>query len=144
MDCSPPGSSVHGISQARNQSELPFLSPGGLPYQGIRLSISYRGRQSLYHQDTREAPNPERFAAKSVLTSAEPPWGWGSGDGADVHGSQPWLHTRKSRGFLTTHWWLSSTLEQLNWTFQGYFSHKHPRKAWQVIVTARAETYWWP
>ena len=31
MDCSPPGSSVHGILQAR----LPFPSPGDLPNPGI-------------------------------------------------------------------------------------------------------------
>ena len=32
---SPPGSSVHGILQARRQSGLPFLSPGDLPDPGI-------------------------------------------------------------------------------------------------------------
>ena len=31
VDCSPPGSSVHGISQTRQWSELPFPSPGSLP-----------------------------------------------------------------------------------------------------------------
>ena len=32
MDCSPPGSSVHGIFQARIPcSDLPFPSPGNLP-----------------------------------------------------------------------------------------------------------------
>ena len=31
MDCSPPGSSVHGIFQARVWSGLPFPSPGDLP-----------------------------------------------------------------------------------------------------------------
>ena len=31
MDCSPPGSSVHGILQARILSGLPFPSPGDLP-----------------------------------------------------------------------------------------------------------------
>ena len=30
MECSLPGSSVHGISQARNWSELPFPSPDSL------------------------------------------------------------------------------------------------------------------
>ena len=36
MDCSPPGSSVHGISQARiPRSGLPFPSPGDLPDPGI-------------------------------------------------------------------------------------------------------------
>ena len=35
MDCSLPGSSVHGILQARNWSGLPFPSPGDLPDPGI-------------------------------------------------------------------------------------------------------------
>ena len=37
MDCSPLGSSVHGMSQARilAWSGLPFLSPGHLPDPGI-------------------------------------------------------------------------------------------------------------
>ena len=34
MDCSPPGSSVHGISQAKYWSGLPFL--GDLPDTGIK------------------------------------------------------------------------------------------------------------
>ena len=34
MDCSPPGSSVHGILQTRIL-ELPFPSPGDLPNPGI-------------------------------------------------------------------------------------------------------------
>ena len=36
MNCSPPGSSVHGISQARNWSGLPFPPPGDLPDPGIK------------------------------------------------------------------------------------------------------------
>jgi len=36
MDCSPPQSSVHGISQARYWSGLPFPSPGDLLNLGIR------------------------------------------------------------------------------------------------------------
>ena len=36
MDCSPPGSSVHGISQARIWSGLPFPSPRNLPEPGIK------------------------------------------------------------------------------------------------------------
>ena len=35
VDCSPPGSSVHGISQARIWSGLPFPSPGDLSDPGI-------------------------------------------------------------------------------------------------------------
>ena len=35
MDCSPPGSSVHGILQARTLSGLPFPPPGDLPHPGV-------------------------------------------------------------------------------------------------------------
>ena len=38
MDCSPPGSSVHGISQAGTWSGLPFPSAGDLPNPGIELA----------------------------------------------------------------------------------------------------------
>ena len=34
-DCSPPGSSVHGISQQEYWNRLPFASPGDLPDPGI-------------------------------------------------------------------------------------------------------------
>ena len=37
MDCSPPGSSIHGIFQARVLEGLPFPSPGDLPDPGIKL-----------------------------------------------------------------------------------------------------------
>ena len=36
MDCNPPGSSVHGISQAKYWSGLPFPTPGDLPDLGIK------------------------------------------------------------------------------------------------------------
>ena len=35
MDCSLPGSSVHGIFQQQYWSALPFPSPGDLPEPGI-------------------------------------------------------------------------------------------------------------
>ena len=37
MHCSPPASSVHGISQEKSWSVLPFTSPGNLPDSGIKL-----------------------------------------------------------------------------------------------------------
>ena len=37
MDCSLPGSSVHGISQQEYWSGLPFSFPGDLPDPGIKL-----------------------------------------------------------------------------------------------------------
>ena len=36
MDCSTPGSSVHGFSRQQYWSGLPFPSPGDLPHQGIK------------------------------------------------------------------------------------------------------------
>ena len=39
MDCSPPGSSVHGILQAKIIEWLPFPSPGNLPDPGIKLGL---------------------------------------------------------------------------------------------------------
>ena len=36
MDCSQPGSSVHGISHGRILKWVPFPSPGDLPDPGIR------------------------------------------------------------------------------------------------------------
>ena len=36
MDCSPPGSCVHGISQKEYQNLLPFPYQGDLPHPGIK------------------------------------------------------------------------------------------------------------
>ena len=36
LDCSPPGSSVHGILQQGYWSGLPFPAPGDLPNPGIK------------------------------------------------------------------------------------------------------------
>ena len=38
MDCSPPGSSVHGIFRQENWNRLPFPTPGDLPDPGIKPS----------------------------------------------------------------------------------------------------------
>ena len=51
MDCSPAGSFVHGILQARYWSGLTFLSLGDLPDPGIEPKVSYFscfGRWVLY------------------------------------------------------------------------------------------------
>jgi hypothetical protein len=37
MDCSPPGSAVHGILQARIQEWVVISFEGDLPYPGIKL-----------------------------------------------------------------------------------------------------------
>ena len=47
MDCSPPGSSVNGISQARALEWLPFLSPGDLLDPGTEPGSSALQADSL-------------------------------------------------------------------------------------------------
>jgi len=52
MNCSPPGSSVHGILQARSGS--PFSSPGDLPNPDIKpRSVTLQANS--YHLSTRKA-----------------------------------------------------------------------------------------
>ena len=57
MDYSPPGSSVHGISQAEYWRGLPFPSLGDLPWPRDRTLISFFGKRILYHWATWEALN---------------------------------------------------------------------------------------
>ena len=52
MDYNPPGSSVHGIFQAKKTSGLPFPSPGDLPDPEIEpasLVSSALADRFLYH-----------------------------------------------------------------------------------------------
>ena len=65
MDCSPPGSSVHGILQAKkNWNELPCPPPGDLPDPGIKpafpvapalqvdsLLLSHQGTAECYYTE---------------------------------------------------------------------------------------------
>ena len=55
MDCSPPGSSVQGILQARILGWAAISSSRGSSQPRDRTCISYIGRQILYHPATREA-----------------------------------------------------------------------------------------
>ena len=57
MDCSPPGSSVHGIAQARIVECCHFLLQRFFLTQGLNC-ISYISKQISYHSATREAPLP--------------------------------------------------------------------------------------
>ena len=72
MDCSPRGSSAHGILQQEYCSGLPFPSPGD---PGVAISFS-RGRigfllQSLYLSDPGIEPKSPALQTDSLLT--EPP-----------------------------------------------------------------------
>ena len=55
MDCSPPDSSVHGISQARILSGLSFPTPGGSSQPRDWIHVSWIGSWDLYQGTTREA-----------------------------------------------------------------------------------------
>ena len=61
MDCSLPGSSVHGISWARALEwvtwKLLFPPPGESTWPKDWICISWNGRQILYHWATREGPS---------------------------------------------------------------------------------------
>ena len=75
MDCSPPGSSVHGISQGFPRQEywsgLPFPIPGDLPSPAIEpmsiMWVSYIGRWILYHCTTWEAPHIALMTRQKLL-----------------------------------------------------------------------------
>ena len=56
MDCSPPGSSVYGILQAKivEWAAMPFSRD--LPNPGIKPYISLIGRQILYHLSHQGSP----------------------------------------------------------------------------------------
>ena len=55
MDCSPPGSSVHGISQARIMEWVSISSPRGSSWPRDWTHISCIDRQILFHWATRES-----------------------------------------------------------------------------------------
>ena len=56
IDCSLPGSSVHGIFQTRVLSGLPFSSPGDLPNPGTNLDLLHC-RQTLHGLSHQGSPN---------------------------------------------------------------------------------------
>ena len=74
MDCSPPGSSVHGILQARILEWMPFPPPGNLPNPGIKPA-SLRSPALAGGFFTTEPPGkPYRDAeCPSMLGSPGPP-----------------------------------------------------------------------
>ena len=93
-DCKPPGSSVHGISQARNWTGMPFSSPGDLPDPEIKPAvscISYIGRQVPYQL---------RLLSESSQKEIEPPnWNWKSGSplsNGDVEETLTLSHSNKA------------------------------------------------
>ena len=75
MDCSPPGSSVHGISQTRMLERVDIPSPGDLPDPGIEPTHPLLGRWILYHYETIPAMR-QWWINTSMLSKWRVPQGW--------------------------------------------------------------------
>ena len=74
MDCSLPGSSVHGISRQEYWSGLPFPSPGDLP---DRTGLSYIAGRFFTVWSTRKAlPRQRREASISLASTPSLFSGW--------------------------------------------------------------------
>ena len=115
-DCSPPGSSVHGIFQAKYCSGLPFSSPGDLPdaeMVSAASCISCIGRQILYHWATWS----ESVSRSVVSDSLQPhglwparficPWDFpdkNTGVGSHFLLQRIFLAQRSSLGLLHCRW----------------------------------------
>ena len=69
MDCSPPGSSVHGISQARILKWVAISFSRGSSWLKNQTRVSCIGRQIPYHWATREAPIYFKHSINSVYIS---------------------------------------------------------------------------
>ena len=67
MDCRPPGSSVHGISQARvlEWVVIPFFRGSSQPQD--QTHVSWIGRQILYHWATWEAHKLGRYHFNQMI-----------------------------------------------------------------------------
>jgi len=70
VDCSAPGSSVHGISQAEDWSGLPFPSPGDLPNPGIKLTSAASAAESL-PLSYQECPSPCLICINLIISGNE-------------------------------------------------------------------------
>ena len=71
VDCSPPGSSVHGILQARILECVPISSSRGSSWPRDWTCVFCFGRQNLYHGATWETPCLCIFNALTSLSCPE-------------------------------------------------------------------------
>ena len=72
MDCSPPGSSVYGLSQARILEWFAFPSPGDLPNPGFGSLVSPALQaNSLPLGHLRSPETPEKCLVMSSIVSSD-------------------------------------------------------------------------
>ena len=100
MDCSPPGSSVHEISQGRILEWVAISFSRGSSRPGDQIHVSCIGRGVLYHWATREVQNSyykllydtRSPACCSVTTQRNGTGGWEGGSlGREYTGSYGWF-----------------------------------------------------
>ena len=73
MNCSPPGSSVHGISQARILEWVAISSSRGSSRPRDRTLVSCIGRQVLYHSCHLESPFSSLLISESSESNSRSP-----------------------------------------------------------------------
>ena len=98
VDCNPPGSSVHGIFQARILEYVAFPSPGDLPDPGIKLGSPALQADSLPSESWEKPLNDvtSNLFWNLLLMDCSPP-------GSSVHGNfqariLEWVAISYSRG----------------------------------------------
>ena len=69
-DCSPAGSTVHGVLQARIQEWVDILSPGGLHHPGIEVVSPTLQADSLMPEPPGKPINPTELSAKNPSPKA--------------------------------------------------------------------------
>ena len=94
MDCSPPGSSVHGISQERILAWVAISFSRGFFWPRDQTHISCIGRQILYHWASREAWWRRKWQPTPVFLPGE------SHGRRSLVGCSPWGHEESD----TTEW----------------------------------------
>ena len=123
MDFSLPGSSVHGIFQAKILGGLPFPSPGDLPNPGIEpgspslQAMLYR----LSHQGSPNEANGERCQKQKQRKQMS----WLSSERSGKHKTMLWCDSELM-------WFRASLLHQSGLTFLEYWfpiswNREHPR-----------------
>ena len=108
MDCSPPGFSVHEISQAKILTGLLFPHPGDLPNPRDQTWLSCIGRWILYHWATREALEETIQKCKYQMKMTRVPWSL-SATRVDNNSKWKWVLYKKPNTVL----WL--WLVSLDW-----------------------------